>query len=272
MRGPASDPTVPVLRRCGRAREFLLPRSSLNSGSVEEAEMNIPRNAVLYCVVLIAAIGWLSFGVEKCAHVRTSADLLDAVTPALHKEGYVKADVDKIRDDTLPPGVRTVAVAEGTARYGPVRREGGGVPDLPGHFPARTEPSTPPASEIGPAPDALPCDLDALEVDLHCRVQIVNAADREWFGKLIVSGAIRAPTGHVRTLDEHAVKDVRFVMDPEAATVRVPKVWGSVRFGISTVPSAVIGASIGRGRYGGWAQADIREAGTEWAGGIEVRW
>lgn len=266
VRGPAGDPTVPVLRDRRRARLVVL-----SGPSDGEAEMNIPRNAVLYCVAVIAMIGWVSFGVEKCAHVRTSADLLDAVTPALHDAGYVKPDIDKIRDETLPPGVRTVAVAEGTVRYGPVQREGAGVSDLPGHFPARTEPP-PPASEIGPGPDALPCDLDALEVDISCRVQIVNAAERQWFGKLLVSGAIRTQDGHERTLSEHAVKDVRFVMDPEAATVLAPKVWGSLRFGVSTVPSAIVGASLGKGRYGGWAQADIREAGTEWAGGVEIRW
>jgi hypothetical protein len=239
--------------------------------------MNVTRNAVLYVVMLIAVIGWVAFGVQACKTQDVSEQLTEAVRPELEREGYVEAEVTRVTPrQPLPPGVRTVAVAEGSVRYPPIQESEGPRPsDLPGTCtPTGTE-TPPPSSEIGAGADALDtsgCNLDALQVDVRCRLELVDVADQTWFGRLLVSGTIRTQDGRVRTLSEHVAEDLRFRVAPDIAPTGGPKWWGAVRAGVSTAPSAIIGGSLGRGRFGGWAQADIREAGTEYAGGLEIRW
>lgn len=233
---------------------------------------NFGSRVVLYVVFIIGVIGWVAAGFQACRVEKTEDKMLEVVTPALHKEGYVQFDVDKIEDKTLPPGVRTVAVGKGSYRYGPVQSQG---PRMLVELPGQPSPglSVPPSASV-PAPGAeAPCDLNSLTVDINCRLEIVGltVGDREWFGRLLVSGAVRDQSGNERTLPESKAKDIHLVVDKD--TVKKPRAWwAAVRAGASTAPGLIVGGSIGRGRYGAWASYEWRETGNEASGGIEIRW
>lgn len=231
---------------------------------------------VLYVVLLIAVIGWIAFAFQSCKTEQVQAQLLEAVTPVLEEQGYVAAEVEKIEQPTeLPPGVRTVAVAEGFVSYGP--RESQSLDADRGYAvpPPPDQPPRPPsaASTPGVGAAALPCTLDDLTVNVSCRLQLVDAADRAWFGQLLVWGDVVGPDGTRRELPETVARDVRLVLDPETdKKLHRKEWWGSLRVGFDTAPSAIVGGSFGRGKWGGWAQVALRESGTEYGGGVEYRW
>lgn len=124
----------------------------------------------------------------------------------------------------------------------------------------------------------VPCDLDALTVDLRCRAEAVEL-DGQLGARLFVSGTLLDDTGNKRYLPELQIGDQSLggqVVDeegnvtpvetaPPVVRAELPKQrwqrWRSIRIG-TIIPDGgwSVGASYGRGWLGGWVQYVKRPA------------
>jgi hypothetical protein len=216
-------------------------------------------------VAALAAV--LAFSIQSC---RLSDRDAEIAVRSLERAGWTRGDQAKPVIPDLPKGVRPVAVISGGVRFAPVS------PVKPA--PGTSAPVTPSAAVGGG------CDLNGLAVTIDCRAEVVSAAGGVPVARLFVRGLLEDGERR-RELPWHRVGDPVAIPLPGGGeqpvdtktpdvAIRLPggrRWWVAVRAGVSSDAELVAGASLGRARWGAWADYRRAVGRQTVAGGVELR-